>query len=437
MQENASGTPPTEGTTTTTEITTGTTTRGGRLAGLGRLLRRRAVIGGLVAVVALAVVAGSITLATLRHTVTLAVDGQDREVTSTAGTVGELLDEEGLTVGERDIVAPGPDEELTEGSEVTVRYARPFDVTVDGDEQTHWVTATSVSSALAEIGTVYDDSRLSTSRGASIGRGGASLNVVTPKKLTIALAGKKPVKRTMTVLTVADALKRLDVKVDKRDTVSPKPKASVEDGDKIVFTDVRVVQRRDKSVAVPHGTVRRNDPSALVGTTEVTRQGSDGVRDLTWKVTLRNGKEVDRKVVRRTVVRQPEATVISVGTKQPAPEPEPAPAPSSSSSSGSSGSSSPAPEPAPEPAAPNYASGSTVWDQLAQCESGGNWAINTGNGYYGGLQFNVGTWQGYGGSGLPSQASREEQIRIATKVRDARGGYGAWPACSQSLGLPQ
>ena len=84
----------------------------------------------------------------------------------------------------------------------------------------------------------------------------------------------------------------------------------------------------------------------------------------------------------------------------------------------------------------NFAGGSTVWDQLAQCESGGNWATNTGNGYYGGLQFNLSTWHAYGGSGYPNQASRETQIAIATKVRDASGGYGAWPACAASLGLP-
>jgi hypothetical protein len=80
-----------------------------------------------------------------------------------------------------------------------------------------------------------------------------------------------------------------------------------------------------------------------------------------------------------------------------------------------------------------------VWDQLAQCESGGDWSINTGNGYYGGLQFNLGTWQAMGGgayAALPSEASREEQIAVATKLRDANGGYGAWPACSASLGLP-
>ncbi|NIS37004.1 MAG: transglycosylase family protein, partial [Actinobacteria bacterium] len=76
------------------------------------------------------------------------------------------------------------------------------------------------------------------------------------------------------------------------------------------------------------------------------------------------------------------------------------------------------------------------WDALAECESGGNWSINTGNGYYGGLQFNLQTWQAYGGTGYPHENSREEQIRIATKLRDDRGGYGAWPACADKLGLP-
>ena len=77
------------------------------------------------------------------------------------------------------------------------------------------------------------------------------------------------------------------------------------------------------------------------------------------------------------------------------------------------------------------------WDAVAQCESGGNWAANTGNGYYGGLQFNLGTWQAYGGTGLPSNNSREVQIAVATRLRNASGGYGAWPHCSAALGLPR
>ncbi|MGN7191899.1 transglycosylase family protein [Curtobacterium sp. MCBA15_004] len=81
----------------------------------------------------------------------------------------------------------------------------------------------------------------------------------------------------------------------------------------------------------------------------------------------------------------------------------------------------------------NAASGST-WDALAQCESGGNWAINTGNGYYGGLQFNLRTWQANGGAGNPASASREAQIAVAERVL-ASQGWGAWPACSAKLGL--
>ena len=77
------------------------------------------------------------------------------------------------------------------------------------------------------------------------------------------------------------------------------------------------------------------------------------------------------------------------------------------------------------------------WDRLAQCEAGGNWQINTGNGYYGGLQFNAGTWRAYGGNEfapLPHQATREQQIAVAERTL-AKQGWGAWPACSARLGL--
>jgi nucleoid-associated protein YgaU len=68
------------------------------------------------------------------------------------------------------------------------------------------------------------------------------------------------------------------------------------------------------------------------------------------------------------------------------------------------------------------------WDAIAQCESGGNWGTNTGNGYYGGLQFSQGTWEANGGSGNPANASRSEQIRVAQNVLQSQG-IGAWPVC--------
>lgn len=70
------------------------------------------------------------------------------------------------------------------------------------------------------------------------------------------------------------------------------------------------------------------------------------------------------------------------------------------------------------------------WDAVASCESGNNWAINTGNGYFGGLQFTLGTWHANGGSGMPNQASREEQIRVAENVLHSQG-IGAWPVCGR------
>ncbi|KHF44176.1 transglycosylase family protein [Saccharomonospora viridis] len=71
---------------------------------------------------------------------------------------------------------------------------------------------------------------------------------------------------------------------------------------------------------------------------------------------------------------------------------------------------------------------SVNWDAIAECESGGDWSINTGNGYYGGLQFKLSTWQAYGGTGMPHEASREEQIAVAERVLQGQG-IGAWPVC--------
>lgn len=85
------------------------------------------------------------------------------------------------------------------------------------------------------------------------------------------------------------------------------------------------------------------------------------------------------------------------------------------------------------------AASTATWDRLAQCESSGNWSINTGNGYYGGLQFAQGTWEGFGGTQYAERAdlaTKQQQIAIAEKVL-ATQGWGAWPACSAKLGLSE
>jgi hypothetical protein len=104
----------------------------------------------------------------------------------------------------------------------------------------------------------------------------------------------------------------------------------------------------------------------------------------------------------------------------------------------------PPPPPPPPPPAPEVqpvSSGSgyadpnnpATWDRLAQCESGGNWAANTGNGYYGGIQFSLSSWQAVGGTGYPHEASRETQIAMGQRLWN-QGGWNHWPACSSKLG---
>jgi hypothetical protein len=95
-----------------------------------------------------------------------------------------------------------------------------------------------------------------------------------------------------------------------------------------------------------------------------------------------------------------------------------------------------APPPAPPATtAPTYGDPSdpATWERMAQCESGGNWSMNTGNGYYGGLQFSLATWRNVGGAGYPHQASKAEQIKRG-QVLQAQAGWGQWPHCARQLG---
>ncbi len=93
----------------------------------------------------------------------------------------------------------------------------------------------------------------------------------------------------------------------------------------------------------------------------------------------------------------------------------------------------PAPAPAPAPQANGDPNDPATWDRLAQCESGGRWALNSGNGYYGGLQFSLSTWQNVGGTGYPHEHPRETQIEMGKRLYNAQG-WSAWPSCSRQLG---
>ena len=374
---------------------------------LATLTRSKAALAALVTTVTLALLATAAGYLVLnQNTITLSLDGAAAEVSTSAETVADVLDEEGIELGEHDVVAPALDTPVDDGTRIAVKFGRPLTINMDGEKTRHWVTATDVTSALDQLGLQVGGANLSTSRGAEISRSGLRLVIATPKKVTFAIAGAKPVTKKVAVLTVGQALEERGVRFDDDDIVAPRPSKVLDDRDKITVTKVRVVKKKVEDEAISYSTETTYDDTLLEGKQEIVRKGRAGHRDVTYQLRYENGKLVARKVLDVRGYVAPVDALVKVGTKEPEPEPEPVVA-----------------------AAPVYSSGGTVWDAIAQCESGGNWAANTGNGYYGGLQFSLSTWQAYGGTGYPHQQSREAQIAIAERVRAAEGGYGAWPSC--------
>ena len=371
---------------------------------LATLTKSKAALAALVTTVTLALLATAAGYLVLnKNTITLSLDGVAAEVSTRAETVADVLDEEGIEVGDHDVVAPALDTPVDDGTRIAVKFGRPLTINLDGEKSRHWVTATDVTTALDQIGVQVGGANLSTSRGAEISRSGMRLVIATPKKVTFAIAGAKPVTERVAVLTVGQALEEQGVRFDKDDIVSPRPSKVLDNHDKITVTKVRVVKKRVDDESISYSTETTPDDTMLEGDEKTVRSGRAGHRDVTYQLRYENGKLVGRKVLDVRNYVAPVNALVKVGTKEPAPE--------------------------LVVSAPVYSSGGTVWDAIAQCESGGNWAANTGNGYYGGLQFSLSTWQAYGGSGLPSENSREQQIAIAERVRAASGGYGAWPNC--------
>ena len=196
--------------------------------------------------------------------------------------------------------------------------------------------------------------------------------------------------------------------------------------------------------ADPHGSVQQESSDLSEGETKVATAGVDGVVRTTYEVTTVGGKEVSRTPVAQVVVTQKVDEVVLVGTgaaKKQESKPEQSQgqgqsqsqgqgqtqAPSASSeSSGGSGASTDSNN--------NQAGDDGVWAQLAQCESGGNPATNTGNGFYGMYQFTLETWQSLGGTGYPHEADAATQTAMAKKLQ-AQAGWGQWPGCADKLGL--
>lgn len=346
------------------------------------------------------VAGGATAYAAYSHSVKLTVDGRTETVRTFASTVDEVLDSRDISVRKADKVNLDADAPLADGVDITVQYAKPVTVTIDGVATTETAYDATVGDLMKRHGIEpSSDAFVSDDADTRIPRSGINLVVSSVKAVTVVADGAS---RTLFTAapTAADVLKEAKIDVDADDEI-------VQGADTVVapLSTVQVVriqkESRTEEVDVPFETQSSDDPEATKGETTVVTPGAVGRAREDVDLVIADGVVRDRIVTKREVLSAPVAQVQKVGTKAPA---------------------------------ANFAAGDTVWDALAKCESGGNWAINTGNGYYGGVQFSLATWRSLGGTGLPSEASREEQIQRASALQ-ARAGWGQWPGCARKLGL--
>ena len=227
--------------------------------------------------------------------------------------------------------------------------------------------------------------------------------------------------------TVADFFKERNLTLEELDEVNVKLTSRIKDGMNIVVDRIEEKVETEKQ-EIPFDTVKKEDANLEKGKEILANKGKTGEKITEVTYVYKNGELIDKE---KEVIEEkdPVDKVVKIGTKQPQPKQKAKKKDSgvklASRSKQSSGKTTSASKTTP--------SGS-VWDQLAACEAGGNWSANTGNGYYGGLQFSVDSWRSVGGSGYPHEHSRETQIEMGKKLQ-ARQGWSAWGACAEKLGL--
>lgn len=290
-----------------------------RRRGTGSVRKGNAVVASF-AVAAAPVIAAPLAFQARAKTVTLSIDGVARKVTTAGDTVQEVLGTRAIELGQHDVVTPSLDAPVEHGDRVNVRHGRKLELAVDGGEQqTHWVHATQVGSALDEIGREFPHAELSTpqsvpvTRSAPLDRSGLDLTVKTEKRITLVQAGVKTEEIT-TALTVGEALRDLGVPYDAGDKIEPGLDTPVEAGSRIRLVRLEEKTRRVK-VEIPNETVVRYDDDMLEGETKVLERGRDGVRLVTYETVLADGDVRSRRKIEQTMRTKPVDRVEVHGTK--------------------------------------------------------------------------------------------------------------------------
>ncbi len=336
--------------------------------------------------IVLIVAGGTAAYGAFSKTITVTIDGQKDTVRTFGGTVSDVLAAQEITLKSADKLSLSPSAVVNDGDTIDIAYAKPVTLAVDGTVTKHTVFDRTVGDALDSFGVEpAPNAYVSDERSEPLSRKGSEIVVSTEKTLTVVADGKSETVTTKAP-TVAEVLDAANVTLDDDDEVDPGQDAFVKPDQKLTVVRIeKVTKTEDVDVKFPVEV--RKDPEAYQGEVSVLTKGKEGKNREKVTLVMADGKVRDRIVLTSEVLEKPVGQVESHGTSTTPPD--------------------------------------SVWDKIAQCESGGNWSINTGNGYYGGLQFSAATWRSVGGPGLPHQQSREVQIKYA-KILQARSGWGQW-----------
>jgi uncharacterized protein YabE (DUF348 family) len=346
---------------------------------------------------------GTTTAAALHKDVRLTIDGKAVPGATFAVTVSDVLAGNGIVLGPNDLVSPALDAQVDDGADVQVIYSKPITLTVDGQQQSLTTTAATVNELLSTqaVGDLNAD-WVSVPTSTELPRSGLAIQVSTPKQISLSVAGGPAKKLTTNANTVADLLAQQGLSLDSDDQISPSQTDYLTPGVAIRLDRVEITTKAVTESVDPPVTKKKN-PALWAGESKTLVAGKPGKANRVYQITTVNGEVTKKIVVTEAFVTQPQPATIEVGTK--------------TSANG---------------VGINLAR-AAMWDRIARCESGGNWHINTGNGYYGGLQFNLAAWRTNGGrdfAAYPHQATREQQITVANRYY-AKAGTRPW-SCAVS-----
>jgi uncharacterized protein YabE (DUF348 family) len=357
-----------------------------------------------------ALVLGVVAFTGNNKSVTLNVDGKVSSVQTFGNTVDQVVKAAKVDLKPEDRVSPALDTSVQNGAIINVNLAKAVTVSLDGAQRTVNTTAPNVEGLVSELG-VASASAVSQPKDTQLAVSGSYVSILTPKTINLIVDGQSSSKTT-TAPDVGTVLSDAGVSLGANDRVSQPNSAPVVPNMVIKVSRVDTSKTATETENVPFDTVTTQDATQFSDQKTVTQEGVLGLLSKTYKLVLVDGREASRTLVSSDVTVQPVSEKVTVGTKE-----HPKPAPAAAAASGAAVASGPT-------GAPNEA----MWDKVAQCESGGNWAINTGNGYYGGLQFDIQTWLGSGGGAYApnaAAASKAQQIDIANRVY-AQRGLGPW-----------